>query len=114
MHSEVSARTCKLTSVAILWNPRNSAAELQAKATEAGARSLRLTSFSVEVTSQSDLDGALQLLYAKRPTGLIIIQDPVMLAATKRLAEFAIKNRLPAFHPYRVFARGRGFDVVWR
>jgi putative ABC transport system substrate-binding protein len=69
---------------------------------------LRLTSFSVEVTSQSELDGALQLLYAKRPTGLIVMQDPVMLAATKRLAEFAIKNRLPAFHPYRVFAEAGG------
>ena len=97
-----------LTSVAILWNPRNSAAELQAKTTEAAARLLRLTPFLVEVTSQSDLDGALQLLYAKRPSGLIVMQDPVMLAGAKRLAEFAIKNQLPAFHPYRVFAEAGG------
>jgi putative ABC transport system substrate-binding protein len=86
-----------LTSVAILWNPHNSAAELQAKTTEVAARSLRLTPFLVEVTSQSELDGALQLLYAKRPTGLIVMQDPVMFAAAKRLAEFAIKHQLPAF-----------------
>ena len=35
-----------LTSVAILWNPRNSTAQLQAKATEAAAHSLRLTRLS--------------------------------------------------------------------
>ena len=97
-----------LTSVAILWNPRNSTAQLQAKATEAAAHSLRLTTFSVEVTNQNDLDGALQLLRAKRPSGLVVMQDPVMLAAAKKLAEFAIKNRLPAFHPYREFAEAGG------
>jgi putative ABC transport system substrate-binding protein len=97
-----------LTSVAILWNSRNSAAQLQAKATEAAAHSLRLTTFSVEVTNQSDLDGALQLLQARRPTGFVVMQDPVMLAAAKRVAEFAIKNQLPAFHPYREFAEAGG------
>ena len=88
-----------LTSVAILWNPRNSAAQLQAKATEAAAYSLRLTTFSVEVTNQNDLDGALRLLQAKRPGGFIVMQDPVMLVAAKRLAEFGITNQLPGFHP---------------
>jgi putative ABC transport system substrate-binding protein len=97
-----------LTSIAILWNPRNSTAQLQAKATEAVAQSLRLTTFSVEVANQSDLDGALQLLHAKRPTGFIVMQDPVMFTAAKKLAEFAIKNQLPAFHPYRVFADAGG------
>jgi len=54
------------------------------------------------------LDGALQLLHAKRPASLIVMQDPVMLAAAKRLAEFAIKNQLPAFHPYRAFTDAGG------
>jgi putative ABC transport system substrate-binding protein len=93
-----------LTNVAILWNPRNSTARLQAKATEAAAHSLSLTTFSVEVRSQSDLDGALQLLHAKRAGGFIVMQDPVMWVAAKKLAEFAIKNQLPGFHPSRVFA----------
>jgi putative ABC transport system substrate-binding protein len=97
-----------LTSVAILWNPRNSVAQLQAKVTETAAHSLRLTTFSVEVPSQSDLDGALQLLHAKHPSGFIVMQDPLMLLTAKRLAEFAIKNQLPAFHPYREFAEAGG------
>jgi putative ABC transport system substrate-binding protein len=98
----------RLTSVAILWNPRNPTAQLQAKATEAAARSLRLTTFSVEVTKQSDLDGALQLLRAKRPTGLVVMTDPVMLTAVPKVAEFAIQNQLPAFHAFRAFADAGG------
>jgi ABC-type uncharacterized transport system substrate-binding protein len=98
-----------LTSIAILWNPLNPAARLQAKATEAAARSLRLSTFSVEVSNQGDLDEALQLLHVRRPSGFIVMQDPVMLAAANKLAEFALKNQLPAFHPYRAFADAGGF-----
>ena len=97
-----------LTDVAILWNPRNSAAQLQARATEAAARALKLTTFSVEVTNHSELDSAFQLLRVRHPTGLVVMQDPVMLAAAKRVAEFASHNQLPAFHPYREFAEAGG------
>jgi putative ABC transport system substrate-binding protein len=93
-----------LTSVAILWNPRNSTARLQMKASEAAAHSLRLTTFSVEVGSQSDLDAALQRLHARHADGFIVMQDPVMWVAAKKLAEFSLKNQLPGFHPSRVFA----------
>jgi putative ABC transport system substrate-binding protein len=98
-----------LTSIGIVWNPLNPAARLQAKATEAAAHSLRLTTFSIEASNQSDLDDALELLRVKRPGGFVVMQDPVMLVAAKKLAEFAIKNRLPAFHPYRAFADAGGF-----
>ncbi len=93
-----------LTGVAILWNPRNSTARLQAKATEAAAHSLSLVTFSVEVPKQDDLEDALQLLHAKRPGGFIVMQDPVMWVAAKKLAAFALKNQIPGFHPSRVFA----------
>lgn len=100
----------RLTSVAILWNPRNPAAQLSAKATEATARSLRLTTFSVEVTKQSDLDGAFQLIRAKRTTGLglVVMSEPVMFAAAPKVAEFAIQNQLPAFYAFRAFADAGG------
>ena len=98
-----------LTSIAIIWNPLNPTARLQAKATEDAAHALRLTTFSVEVANNTNLDDALQLLRAKRPGGLIVMQDPVFLVAARKLAEFAIQNHLPAFHPYRAFAEAGGF-----
>ncbi len=97
-----------LTSVAILLNPHNSTARLQAKATEAAAHSLRIATFSVEISNQNELDHAFQVLVANRPHGLIVVQDPVMFTAAKKLAEFALKNRLPAFHPYRTFVDAGG------
>src|SRR5690242_19318036 len=81
-----------LTSVAILWNPLNSTARLQATATEAVAHALKLTTFSVEISNQTNLDEAFQRLHAKPPGGFIVMQDPVMLSAAKKLAEFAIQN----------------------
>jgi putative ABC transport system substrate-binding protein len=97
-----------LTSIAIIWNPLNPTARLQAKATEDAAHSLRLTTFSVEVANQANLDDALQLLHAKRPSGFIVMQDPVLFVAAGKLAQFAIQNHLPAFHPYRVFTEAGG------
>ena len=97
-----------LSSVAILWNPHNSASQVQAKATEAAARSLGLTTFFVEITNESSLHSALQLLHTRRPSGFIVMQDPVLHDAAKTLAEFAIKNKIPAFHNYRAFADAGG------
>ena len=97
-----------LTSIAIIWNPLNPTARLQAKATEDAAHALRLTTFAVEVANNTNLDDALQLLRTKRPGGFIVMQDPVLFVAAKKLAEFAIQNHLPAFHPYRAFAEAGG------
>ena len=98
----------KLTSVAVLWNPNNQPAHLQAKATEAAAHSLQITTFEVELPSQSDLENAFRVIAARRPHGLIVMQDPVMYKAGEKLAEFAIRNRFPASHTYRKFADAGG------
>ena len=62
----------------------------------------------MEVANNTNLDDALQLLRTKRPGGFIVMQDPVLFVAAKKLAEFAIQNHLPAFHPYRAFAEAGG------
>ena len=97
-----------LTTLAIVWNPRNSAVHLQVKATEAAAQALGLKTFSVEVYSHEGLADAFHVLHAKRPSGIMVMQDPIMLRTAKHLAEFAMKDRVPAFHPYRAFPEAGG------
>ena len=97
-----------LSSVAVLWNPNNPPARLQLEATEAAARSLGIKSYAVEVRSPNDLKPALQKISARHPGGLVIMQDPIMLALSRQLAEFSIQNRLPASHAYRQFVDAGG------
>ena len=97
-----------LASVAVLWNPQNQAARLQASATEAAARDLGIRTIPVELPNQDELNSALHLIAVKRPHGLIVVQDLVTFMARQKLAEFAIQHRLPASHAFREFVVAGG------
>jgi putative ABC transport system substrate-binding protein len=45
---------------------------------------------------------------AQRPSGLVIMHDPVTFALRRQLAEFALEKRLPASHAYREFVEAGG------
>ena len=62
----------------------------------------------VELPRQDDLNTALQLIAAKRPNGLVIVQDLVTFMVRERLAEFALQNRLLATHAFREFVVAGG------
>ena len=97
-----------LGSVGIVWNPLNVTAQVQWRATRAAAQVLDITAHSVEVRSQDELDVAYAAIVARRMRGLIVLQDPVTLRAAAQIADFALRNRLPASHAYRSFADAGG------
>jgi putative ABC transport system substrate-binding protein len=97
-----------LGSVVALWNPSNAVARVQLEATELAARSLGMKCYPVEVHNQSELKHALQQISARRPGGLVVIQDPITLALSPQLAEYSTQNRLPASHAYRRFVDAGG------
>jgi putative ABC transport system substrate-binding protein len=97
-----------LSSVGVLWNPNNPPARLQAEAIEAAARSLGIKSHLVEARNHTELKGAFEILAARRLGGLVVMQDPIMFAASRDLANLCIQNRLPASHAYRDFVDAGG------
>jgi ABC-type uncharacterized transport system substrate-binding protein len=68
----------------------------------AAARALGLTVRSWEVRNAADLEKIFAALNKDRPDGLYVpARGPVVNANEKRIADFALKSRLPSVYSYR-------------
>ncbi len=97
-----------LARVTVLWNPNALTVKEQVAATLAAASELGIASDLIEIRNQTDLDQALSSMSVTRPQAFIAMQDPVLLTRAGQLAEFAMRHRIPASHPYRVFVDAGG------
>jgi putative ABC transport system substrate-binding protein len=71
------------------------------KTEEAAARSLGVTLTFFRVAAAEGLDGALAAIARGRFDALNIGTNPLNVANRLRIAEFALKNRLPSAHPFK-------------
>jgi putative ABC transport system substrate-binding protein len=89
----------KLTRVGVLWNPNNAGAASQWGETDTAAKRLGVQLVSLEVRSPTDLDKALGEATRARVTALFIVPDPAITPQVQRIADSALKSRLPSmFH----------------
>ncbi len=108
--------------VAVLLNPANPTALRQLESIQAAALALGVKAFSVEVSAPRDIDRAFVTMGKERSDGLIIIPDPSwFLGHQKRIAELALKYRLPALSTVKTWADagglmsyGTNFHDSWR
>jgi putative ABC transport system substrate-binding protein len=96
----------KLNSVAFLYDPNNRGNSLQLDELQTVARPLGLTVYPREVRSADDFERVFAAISKQRPTGLFVPGGALMNANDKRIAGFALKNRLPSF-----FARREGVEA---
>jgi putative tryptophan/tyrosine transport system substrate-binding protein len=87
----------KLVRVAVLYDPANSNDLLEVKELPpVAARALKLTIQPWEIRAADDFDRVFAALNKQRPDGLYVTGSPLMGANRKRIADFAIKSRLPS------------------
>ena len=87
----------KLVRVAVLYDPANLGDILEVKELlPVAARELALTIKPWEVRAADDFDRVFAALNKQRPDGLYVTGSPLMGANRKRIADFAIKSRLPS------------------
>ena len=87
----------KVTNVEILYDTANPATVLELKeALPVAARALRLTLQPWEVRAAEDFDKVFAALSKERPNGLYVLGGGLMNANRKRIADFALKSRLPS------------------
>ena len=98
----------ELSRVAVLWNAANPIAEIAFKETEAAARTLKVQVQSVEVRGPDDFDNALPATVSGSAGSLFVIDDPLLFRYLKQIADFAVRNRLPATAIYKNFAEAGG------
>src|SRR4029453_18219910 len=93
----------RISSVMVIWNPSNPATAVDWQATEAAARRLGVKLESIEVRGAEDFLAALPKIVRRRPTAVVMIDDTLTVAYIGILAEFALKNRVPAITASREF-----------
>jgi putative ABC transport system substrate-binding protein len=81
--------------IAILWEERNSGNRLGVDDAEAAAKTLGLTIHSVPMRSPGALDAAFATVVRGRADALIIFTISSLFPYRRRLAELAVKHRLP-------------------
>jgi putative ABC transport system substrate-binding protein len=87
----------KLVRVAALYDPANSNDIVEVKELlPADARALKLTIEPWEIRAVDDFEKVFAALNKQRPDGLYVTGSPLMGADRNRIADFAIKSRLPS------------------
>jgi putative ABC transport system substrate-binding protein len=87
----------KLVRVAVLYDPANSGDIVEVKELlPADARALKLTIQHWEIRAVDDFEKVFAALNKQRPDGLYVTGSPLMGADRKRIADFALKSRLPS------------------
>jgi putative tryptophan/tyrosine transport system substrate-binding protein len=94
--------------VALLWNPEYPGLALAFKESQVAARALGLQLDSVEVRSPNDFESALKSAAERRSDALYVPASQFFNRHRAKLAELAVKSRLPAMFGDRDFVEAGG------
>ena len=92
--------------IVVLWDPTTTT--VQTKAIAVAAQQVHVSSEVVEIKEAAELDAVFETVNARRPDGLLILSSPLVSINSKRLAELALKYRVPAISLFSNFARTGG------
>jgi putative ABC transport system substrate-binding protein len=94
----------EVTRVGYLWNPTNPPSVANFKQVQRVAQALGMNIHSFPVQHAGELDGAFAAMTKERVGGLVVDPTNPLIAYQARVAELAMKHRLPAITVWRNFA----------
>jgi len=97
-----------LSRVAALWNPEGKASAVSWQELQLPADKLGIRLHSLEARSPKDFDGAFADAVRMRVGALAIMPGPLFAGNLRRIADLAVRNRLPAVFHLREFADAGG------
>jgi putative ABC transport system substrate-binding protein len=97
--------------VAYMWNPANPGNVSAWEQTKTVARVMGVMVQPVPVPGAAELDSAFARMTTKHIGGLLVAADGMLLAQRTRLAELALKHRIPAIYSFRAHAEAGGLMV---
>ena len=98
----------KLLRVAVLWNPDSPSADSGFRYTESEARALGLRFQSLAVRQADDFERVFQAAKKDRAGAVLVTANPLMFTHFGRIAELAIKHRLPTIQSQKEFVDAGG------
>jgi putative ABC transport system substrate-binding protein len=99
--------------VALLWNPDNPWHPLAVKGLQARSGSLGLQLQALEVRGPDAFDSAFHAMTTERAQALLVLADPMTFFYRRRLADLAIKHRLPMMGSLRGNAEAASLMSYW-
>jgi putative tryptophan/tyrosine transport system substrate-binding protein len=114
MTSELTGKRLELLKEAVptasrivfLSEPEDSPSGLQ-RAQEAAPR-LGVKLWTVGFHTRADVPRSLEAVARERPDALFVYPDPIAIMESRRIAQFALKQRLPSMYAYRYFVDDGG------
>jgi putative ABC transport system substrate-binding protein len=97
-----------LSRVAVLWNPQDLSSTLSWKEIQRPARELRIQLQSLETRSAGEIPRAFEAAASGHARALVIMPGPVYVTNMRRIAELALKGRLPAIFHLTEFVKAGG------
>jgi len=82
--------------VAVLANPDNASTAQDLQAMEIAAKGLSMALLTFLARRPADLDGAFAVIAKENVDALAVIEDAILIPSNKRIAELAVKHRLPS------------------
>jgi putative ABC transport system substrate-binding protein len=84
-----------LSRIGILWNPDVRTSQLRMTSTEEAARALGLTLFPVNTPGPDAFEQAFAIMMKEPVQAFVLLADTVLFGYRDRIAEMALRNRLP-------------------
>ena len=88
--------------VAVMWDSTTGSAQLNAM--KATAQRIGIDVHVVEIRSTDDVNSALDAVMSGGSKAMVMLSSPIVRNSSRQIAEFTVKNRLPAISPFRPFA----------
>jgi putative tryptophan/tyrosine transport system substrate-binding protein len=97
-----------LSRVAVLWNAATPSHVPGLSAVEIAGRALDLAIQRLAVHNAAEFDSAFSAIIRERAGGVLVLSTPLFIAGAKRLAELAIRHKLPTMFGPREHAEAGG------
>jgi putative tryptophan/tyrosine transport system substrate-binding protein len=88
-----------LSDIGVIWSPANPGSMFNLKDTETTARGLKLKVLPVAMENRADIEPALASIARSRVGALLVHPVPIPIANAERIAELAIRLRIPSLTP---------------
>jgi putative tryptophan/tyrosine transport system substrate-binding protein len=99
--------------IAVMWNPDSPWHPITMKGLREGGRSLDVQLQLLPVRGSHDFDGAFQAMIKERAAAVLVLADSVTYFHRRRLADLAIKHRLPLMGSLREYAEAGSLMSYW-
>ncbi len=96
------------TRIGVMWNPTTPSHPPALKALKEVAPQLRVQLYMVEARVVEDFEGAFAAMSRERVGAVLVVAAPVTFNQRARLAELALRHRLPAIFLYKENAKAGG------